>query len=70
MPKIYRGTAYDNAFAYYFFATKKEAKAHQKEWLTGGYGTYKIEEMLVETTKRGIVAELNWFVTMTCLNEH
>lgn len=74
--KIYQVTAYDNAHSWFFFGTKKEAvraaKTLRADYADSGYpnATIEIEAIDVEPTRTGIAAALQWFVDVSCINEH
>jgi hypothetical protein len=73
--KIWQVTVYDNAYAFYFKPTKKEADAYAKE-LRQQYAdaddeaTIEVEPFELSPTREGIAHALQGFVDYTCMNEH
>jgi hypothetical protein len=70
MATIYEVVESDNQIRFYYFATKREAMKHQKDYDAPFDGAAcEVNPMQVKLTKAGVVAELNHLMTKTCFNE-
>jgi hypothetical protein len=74
--KIYEVVENDVQMRFYFFPTKKAARAHVREYyrnIDPEYGHEGASAVIgtvdVKATRVGIADALNWLMTRTCFNE-
>lgn len=70
MTTIYTVTEHDHMMRFYWYATKREAEKHRREWKpSSDDDTCEIDTVEFPISKAGVVAALNYVVGLTCLNE-
>lgn len=75
--RIYSVVTYDNAHAWYYYGSRKEAEAAARQFRQrykedGEYdnATVEIEVIRVAPTRAGVAQAIQDVIDMTCVNEH
>jgi hypothetical protein len=68
--KIWQVSENDTQIRFYWFATRKEADVHARNYANDTPGHLaKIEPIEFDSGRTGLVKALNWVISMTCFNE-